>query len=70
MKKDNTQGRSLWPWKALIGGACLAVSAVIAFGLRGLDNPDGWPEWMFFPGVALAIVGGVLIYTHCKEGSL
>ena len=70
MKKDNMCGRRLWPWKSLIGGVCVAASLVVAFGMRGLDNPDGWPEWLFFPGVTLAIVGGVLVYTDWREGSL
>lgn len=70
VKKDNMCGRRLWPWKALLGGVCVVVSLVIAFGMRGLDNPDGWPEWLFFPGVVLAIVGGVLVYADWREGQL
>lgn len=70
MKKDNMHGRRLWPWKSLIGGVCVASALVIAFGMRGLDNPDGWPEWLFFLGVALAIVGGVLVYAEWREGAL
>lgn len=62
MHKDNTSHRHSRPWKATAGGMCLAASAVIALGLRGLDNPHGWPEWMFFPGLALAIGGGVLVW--------
>lgn len=61
MKKDNTCGRRLWPWKPVLGGVCIVAALVIAFGMRGLDNPDGWPEWLFFPAAALAIVGGVLV---------
>lgn len=61
MKKDITRGRRLWPWKAISGGVCLAVAAVVGLGLRGLDNPDGWPEWLFFPAAGLAVVGGVLV---------
>ena len=70
MKKDNMRGYRLRPWKSLIGGVCVASALVIAFGMRGLDNPDGWPEWLFFLGVALAIVGGVLVYAEWREGSL
>ena len=70
MKKDNMFGRRLWPWKALLGGACVAVSLVIALGMRGLDNPDGWPEWLAFPGVVLAVIGGILVYADWREGSL
>lgn len=70
MKKDNMRGRRVWPWKLLIGGVCVASALVIAFGMRGLDNKDGWPEWLFFPGVALDIVGGVLVYAEWREGSL
>lgn len=61
MKKDNTRNRRVWPWKSLIGVGCVLASLVIAFGMRSLDNPDGWPEWLFFPAAALAIVGGVLV---------
>lgn len=63
-------GRRLWPWKAIAGGVCIAVATVVALGLRGLDNPEGWPEWLFFPGVALDVVGGVLVYADWREGSL
>lgn len=80
MKKDNTRNRrarlwrwltdGVWPWKAMIGGVCVLSALVIGFGMRGLDNPDGWPEWLFFPGVALAIVGGVLVYAEWREGQL
>lgn len=70
MKKDNMRGRRVWPWKALIGGVCVASALVIAFGMRGIDNPEGWPEWLVFPGVALDIVGGVLVYAEWREGSL
>ena len=61
MKKDNMRGRRLWPWKAMIGGVCILAALVIAFGMRGLDNPDGWPERLFFPAAGLAVVGGVLV---------
>lgn len=61
MKKDNMRGRRLWPWKAMIGSVCILAALVIAFGMRGLDNPDGWPEWLFFPAAGLAVVGGVLV---------
>lgn len=70
VKKNNMRGQRLWPWKALIGGVCLVGSNVIALGMRGLGNEDGWPEWMFFPGVVLAVVGGVLVYAEWREGSL
>ena len=80
MKKDNTRNRlvwlwrwltdGVWPWKGMIGGVCVLSALVIGFGMRGLDNPDGWPEWLFFPGVALAIVGGVLVYAEWREGRL
>lgn len=70
MKKDNMCGRRLWPWKALLGGACVFASLVIACGMRGLGNPNGWPEWLFFPGVALDVVGSVLVYADWREGRL
>ena len=63
-------GRRLWPWKAIAGGVCIAVATVVALGLRGLDTPEGWPEWLVFPGVALDVVGGVLVYADWREGSL
>lgn len=63
-------GQRLWPWKALIGGVCVAGSNVIALGMRDIGNPDGWPEWLFFPGILLAVVGGVLVYMDWREGSL
>nr|DAX80446.1 MAG TPA: hypothetical protein [Caudoviricetes sp.] len=70
VKKNSTCGQRLWPWKALIGGVCLVGSNVIALGMRDISNPDGWPEWLFFPGVVLAVVGGVLVYAEWREGSL
>ena len=70
MKKDNTRTRRVWPWKLLIGGVCVVSALLLAFGMRGPDNPEGWPEWLFFPGVALDIVGGVLVYAEWREGSL
>ena len=70
MKKNNMCGPRLWPWKALIGGVCVAGSNVIALGMRDIGNPDGWPEWLFFPGILLAVVGGVLVYMDWREGSL
>lgn len=70
MKKDSTRNRRVWPWKSLIGGVCVASALVIAFGMRGLNNPDGWPEWLLVPGVALDIVGAVLVYAEWREGSL
>lgn len=70
MKKDNTRNRRVWPWKSLIGGVCVVSALVIAFGMRGLNNPDGWPEWLLVPGVALDIVGGVLVYAEWREGRL
>ena len=70
MKKNIMRGHRLWPWKTIAGGVCVAAALVIAFGMRGLDNPDGWPEWLCLPGVALTIVGGVLLYADWREGSL
>lgn len=70
MHKDNMYGRRLWTWKSLVGGVCVAAALVIAFGMRGTGNPDGWPEWLFFPGVTLDIVGGVLVYAGWREVSL
>ena len=70
MKKDNTRNRRMWTWKSLDGGVCVAAALVIAFGMRGPDNPDGWSERLFFPGIALDIVGGVLVYAEWREGLL
>lgn len=80
MKKDTMRNRcvwlwkcltsGVWPWKGMIGGVCVLAALVIGFGMRGLDNPDGWPEWLFFPALALTIVGGVLVYAEWREGQL
>lgn len=70
MKKDRTRNGRVWPWKSLIGGVCAAAALVIAFGMRSPDNQNGWPEWLFFPGVTLDIVGGVIVYAEWREGSL
>lgn len=70
MRKDSTPHRRLRPWKSLIGGMCVAAALVIAFGMHSPDNQNGWPEWLFFPGVTLDIVGGVLVYAEWREGSL
>lgn len=64
------RGHRLWPWKAIAGGVCVAAALVIGLGMRDLDNPDGWPEWLCLPGVALAVIGGVLVYADWREGSL
>ena len=37
MKKNNTRGRRVWPWKALIGGVCVASALVTIMRGRG-----GW----------------------------
>lgn len=70
MHKDNMYGRSLWAWRSIVGGVCIAAALVIAFGMRGPTNPTGWPEWLVFPGVTLDIVGGILVYTEWREVSL
>ena len=80
MKKDTTRNRcvwlwkcltsGVWPWKGMIGGVCVLAALVIGFGMRGLDNPDGWPEGLVFPALAPTIVGGVLVYAEWREGSL
>ena len=70
MKKDSMRNGRVWPWKAMVGCVCVFAALVIAFGMRSPDNQNGWPEWLFFPGVTLDIVGGVLVYAEWREGSL
>lgn len=70
MRKNSTSHRRLRPWKSLIGGVCVTAALVIAFGMRSPVNPDGWSEWLFFPGIALDIVGGVIVYAEWREVSL
>lgn len=70
MKKDNMRARRVWPWKALIGGVCVASALVIAFGMRGIDNPGGWPEWLFFPGIGLLALAAALLRAEWKAGQL
>lgn len=70
MKEDSTRNGRVWPWKAMVGCVCVSAALVIACGMRSPDNQNGWPEWLFFPGVTLSIVGGVLVYAEWWEGSL
>lgn len=70
MKKDNMRGRRLWPWKSLVGGVCVASALVIAFGMRGLGNSEGWPEWLFFPGIGLLALAAALLRAEWKAGQL
>lgn len=70
MKKDNMFGRRLWPWRSLLGGLALAAGLVMGLGMRGLENPDGWPEWLLVPGLVLAGVAVVLVRSDVRGGRL
>ena len=70
MRKDNTPNRRLCPWRSLIAGLSLAVSLTIAHALRGLDNPAGLPEWLFFPGIGFLVLAVALLRAEWKEGQL
>lgn len=70
MKKDITSRRRLWPWRSLIGGVAVAVGLVMGLGMRGLENPEGWPEWLLVPGLVLAVLAVVLVSSDVKGGRL
>ena len=70
MNKTNTRHRHLRTWRTLIAGASLAAALTLAFAMRGLDNPDGLPEWTFFPALGLAALAVVLIRADWKAGRL
>lgn len=70
MNKTNTRHRHLRPWRTLTGGAALSVALTLGFAMRGLDNPDGLPEWTFFPALALAALAVCLIRADWKAGRL
>ena len=70
MNKNNTHHRHLRPWRTLTGGAALSVALTLGFAMRGLDNPDGLPEWTFWPALGLLALAVVLIRADWKEGRL
>lgn len=70
MRKNSTSYRRLRPWRSLIAGISLAVSLTIAHGMRGIDNPGGWPEWLFFPGIGLLALAAALLRAEWKAGQL
>lgn len=70
MHKATTSHRHLRPWRPLIAGASLAAALTLAFAMRGLDNPDGLPEWTFWPALGLLALAVVLIRADWKAGRL
>ena len=64
MNQDTTRRRHLRPWRPLI------AALTLAFAMRGVDNPDGLPEWTFFPALGLAALAVVLIRADWKAGRL
>lgn len=70
MHKATTRRRHLRPWRTLIAGTSLAAALTIAFAMRGLDNPDGLPEWTFFPALGLLALAVCLIRADWKAGRL
>lgn len=70
MNKTNTRHRHLRPLRTLTGGAALSVALTLGFAMRGLDNPDGLPEWTFWPALGLLALAVVLIRADWKEGRL
>lgn len=70
MNKPTTRRHHLRPWRTLIAGASLAAALTLAFAMRGLDNPDGLPEWTFFPALGLAALAVYLVRADWKAGRL
>lgn len=70
MNKTTTRRHHLRPWRTLIGGAALSVALTLGFAMRGLDNPDGLPEWTFWPALGLLALAVGLIRADWKEGRL
>ena len=70
MNQDTTRSRHLRHWRTLIGGAALAGALTLGVAMRGLDNPDGLPEWTFFTALGLAALAVVLIRADWKAGRL
>lgn len=70
MRKNSTSHRRLRPWRSLTAGISLAVSLTIAHAMRGFDNPGGWPEWLFFPGIGLLVLAVALLRAEWEAGQL
>lgn len=70
MNKPTTRRRHLRPWRTLTGGATLSAALALGFAMRGLDNPDGLPEWTFFPALGLLALAACLIRADWKAGRL
>lgn len=70
MHKATTRRRHLRPWRTLIAGGSLAAALTLGFAMRGLDNPDGLPEWAFFPALGLLALAVCLIRADWKAGRL
>ncbi|MBF1139496.1 MAG: hypothetical protein HXL63_00460 [Thermobifida sp.] len=70
MNKPTTRRRYLRPWRTLIAGASLTAALTLGFAMRGLDNPNGLPEWTFWPALGLLALAVVLIRADWKAGRL
>ena len=70
MNQTTTRRRHLRPWRTLIAGASLAAALTLGFAMRGLDNPDGLPEWTFWPALGLLALAVCLIRADWKVGRL
>lgn len=66
MNKTTTCRRHLRHWRTFTGGAALAAALTLGFAMRGLDNPDGLPEWTFWPALGLLALAVVLISADWK----
>lgn len=70
MHKATTRRRHLRTWRTLIGGASLAAALTLGFAMRGIENPDGLPEWTFWPALGLLALAVCLIRADWKAGRL
>jgi len=67
---NNNTMKQLCLWEMIIGGICATVALVIGLGMRGLDNPNGWPEWLALPAFAILALAVGLICAAWEEDQL